>query len=106
MPGELSPSILEARSDAPRRGKGARSSTVEPRLMSCDMAAQYLGVSVNTFRSLSIVPLNIGRRVLWDKRSLDIYVDRLGGQPLALDDRERAIADVERSFLERRAARG
>lgn len=70
-----------------------------PRLMAAELAADYLGVSASTFRTLGIVPLNIGRRVLWDRVSLDIYVDRISGQPLSEDATERAAAEQERAFL-------
>ncbi len=73
-----------------------------PRLMPLDTAAAYFGVSANTFRSLGIVPRNIGARVLFDRRDLDLFADRLGNQPLAADDRQRAMDNVERAFLDRR----
>jgi hypothetical protein len=65
------------------------------------MAAHYLGVCAATFRTLGIAPLNIGRRVLWDRRSLDLYVDRMAGAPLSEDELERAAADQERAMLAR-----
>lgn len=73
-----------------------------PRLMSIELAASYMGLSANTFRNLDIVPLNVGKRVLYDRRSLDIYADRLAGQPLTGDDRDRAASDVEAAFFARR----
>lgn len=69
--------------------------------MSIDMAARYFSVSVNTFRSWGLAPIEQGRRVLYDRRSLDIYADRLAGQPLVGADFERARSDVERDFLGR-----
>lgn len=73
-----------------------------PKLMSLNMAASYFSVSVNTFRSLGIVPIEIGRRVLFDRASLDSYAARRAGQPLDAADRKSAMDDVERRFLERR----
>jgi len=70
-----------------------------PRLMAVELAASYLGVSASTFRTLGIVPLNIRKRVLWDRVSLDIYVNRISGQPLSDHETERAAAEQERAFL-------
>ncbi len=73
-----------------------------PRLMRIGLAAQYLGVSEGTFRSLGIVPQNIGSCVLYDRISLDRFADRLSGQPLSKDERRAEAEAVERAFLERR----
>lgn len=73
-----------------------------PRWMPIDLAAAYLGVSANTFRGWGIVPIERGRRVLYDRRSLDAYADRESGQPLTDPERERAAKDVEEAFLARR----
>lgn len=70
--------------------------------MSIEMAAAYLSVSPNTFRSLGIVPIERGRTVRYDRRSLDLYADRMSGQPLTPDERKREAETVERAFLERR----
>lgn len=72
-----------------------------PRFFSVAEAARYLGVSANTFRSLGIVPMNIGRRVLWDRHSLDLFADQLAGKPLDAADRARASNDIEAAFLKR-----
>lgn len=73
-----------------------------PRLMSVELAASYLGVSASTFRTWGVAPVEApGRRVLYDKRSLDIFADRLAGQPLGTSDRARASNDVEAKFLKR-----
>lgn len=77
-----------------------------PRLMSVEQAAAYMGgLSTNTFRALGICPLNIGKRVFWDRRSLDLYADQLAGQPLTTDDEARGMADEERAFRARREQR-
>ncbi|HEX8553640.1 MAG TPA: hypothetical protein VF695_02930 [Sphingomonas sp.] len=73
-----------------------------PRLMSTDVAAQYLGISATTFRSLDVCPINIGSKPLWDRRSLDLYADRLAGQPLSEDDAARVAIEQERAFFARR----
>lgn len=73
-----------------------------PRLMSIDMAAAYFSVSVNTFRSWGICPVEQGRRVLYCRHSLDRFADHLAGQPLAQTDQKAAASDVERAFLDRR----
>lgn len=77
-----------------------------PRWMPIKLAAAYLSVSENTFRGFGIVPVEHGRCVRYDRRKLDLFADRMAGQPL--NDRERALAskDVESAFLERRKSRG
>lgn len=70
-----------------------------PRLMSIDTAAAYFSLSVNTFRSLGIAPIEHGRRVLYDRRSLDIFADHMAGQPLTSGEAERAALDEERAFF-------
>lgn len=53
-----------------------------PRLLSSSLAAEYLGISERSFIRLLddhilLNPVRIGRRVLWDKKVLDLYVDYL-----------------------------
>lgn len=53
-----------------------------PRLFSAPMAAAYLSLGVRTFeykwRSFVLPqPHRIGRRLLWDRKLLDLYVDAL-----------------------------
>lgn len=72
-----------------------------PRLMSIKDAAEYLGVSVNTFRALGICPLNIGRRVVYDRRSLDLYADQLSGHPRWNNTDDSQISDYDRWKAER-----
>lgn len=73
-----------------------------PRLMPIAMAAAYYSMSENTFRLLGITPIERGRKVLYDRRSLDIFADRISGQPIDGVDAERAAIDQERAFLARR----
>lgn len=55
-----------------------------PRLFSAPMAAAYLGISERTFekhwRSSRLpAPHRLGRRLLWDRKLLDQFIDRLSG---------------------------
>ena len=59
---------------------------IVPRLLNADLAALYLGVSKRYFLdcvSKHKLPasVSIGRRVLWDRRILDQFVDALVGLP-------------------------
>jgi hypothetical protein len=57
----------------------------EPRLLDEDTAAAYLGISKTRFRARwkekreLPQPHRDGRRLLWDRRLLDRYVDALSG---------------------------
>jgi predicted DNA-binding transcriptional regulator AlpA len=53
-----------------------------PRLLGSDMAAAYLGISERMLDHLRSradfpVPVRIGRRMLWDRKALDAFVDSL-----------------------------
>lgn len=59
---------------------------IKPRLIDVDQAARYLGISPKTIRNrigpkaekpFPIKPRRIGRRVLFDIRQLDAYIDSL-----------------------------
>lgn len=55
-----------------------------PRLLSAPLAAAFLGVSPRTFEKLWRTgsfphPHRIGRRLLWDRKLLDQFVDVLSG---------------------------
>lgn len=61
-----------------------------PRLLSADHAAIYLGISKRYLldcvsKHKLPAPISMGRRVLWDRRILDQFVDALVGLP-ANDD--------------------
>jgi len=75
-----------------------------PRLMSEPLAAQYLSLGATTLRSQGPQPKRYGRRVLYDRRDLDRWADRLGGQPLTVAEQTQEAAEVERRFLEKRRA--
>ncbi len=71
-----------------------------PRLMSVGYASAYLSISNTTFRTLGIAEQRIGRRVLYDRRDIDLWVDRLSEDPM--DERPRSVAEEERLFFARR----
>ncbi|WP_174298154.1 hypothetical protein [Sphingomonas bacterium] len=72
------------------------------RLLSEDDAAAYLSLGSTMFRGLGIKAKRIGRRVLWDIRDLDAWVDRMDDQPIEETDRARESADEEARFFARR----
>ncbi len=67
-----------------------------PRLFNQDMAAAYLGISSRHFerqwrKYIFPQPLRIGRRLLWDRKMLDLLVDILsdieeGAKPEPVDE--------------------
>lgn len=75
-----------------------------PRLMNVEMAALYLSRSPSTIRTRGPMPKRDGRSVLYDRRDLDRWADRLGGQPLDARAQQEEAAEVERRFLESRSA--
>lgn len=68
-----------------------------PRLMSVGYAAAYLSISSTTFRTLGIAEQRIGRRVLYDRKDIDQWVDRLADDPS--EDRPRTAEEEERLFF-------
>lgn len=51
-----------------------------PRLLSRAQAAEYAGVSPNTFdRHIKVAPLRFGKRVLYDRLAIDRFIDTLSG---------------------------
>lgn len=77
-----------------------------PRLMGVDLASAYLGLSATTLRDKGPAPKEYGKRRLYDRNDLDRWADRLGGQPLTVQEQREEARDVERRFLEKRRARG
>ena len=77
------------------------------RLLSEEDAAEYLAISRTTMRTLGISARRIGKRVLYDRRELDGFVDRMGDGPAAPrpTDDAAARAAEERRFMERREQR-
>jgi hypothetical protein len=77
-----------------------------PRLMGEDMAAAYVSLSATTLRERGPEPRRLGKRRLYDRNDLDRWADRLGGQPLTVQEQVAEASEVERRFLEKRRARG
>lgn len=77
-----------------------------PRLMSEELAAQYLGIGTTNLRENGPQPKRHGRRRLYDIRDLDRWADALSGQPLDEKGEQDEAAEQERRFLEKRRARG
>ena len=77
-----------------------------PRLLSINGVAEYLSVSPNTVRTLNFKPVRIGRRVLFDIRAIDLYVDMMSDLPIPEADRAAASKEQERRFFEGRKRRG
>lgn len=76
-----------------------------PRLMDEPRAAAYLSIGKTTLREHGPKPKRSGRRVLYDRRDLDRWADRLGEQPLDEQAEQEEAAEIERRFLEKRRAR-
>lgn len=74
-----------------------------PRLMSVDQAASYVGISATKLRELGPKVVSIGdmRRVLYDRKDLDRWVDRLSGQPLDAPEIEAETNSIESRLLEK-----
>jgi len=70
------------------------------------MAAAYLSIGTTTLRACGPGPKRQGRRVLYDRRDLDRWADRLNDQPLDEREEQEEAAEVERRFLEKRRAKG
>lgn len=79
--------------------------TAWPRLLSVELAAQYLSLSASTLRAAGPEPKRHGRRVLYDIRDLDRWADRLDGQPPDEPAEEEAAA-YEKRWMDKRRARG
>jgi hypothetical protein len=48
------------------------------RMLGIDEAAIYCGLSPNSFtKHIKVDPIRIGRRRLWDRKSLDVWLDRM-----------------------------
>ena len=67
-------------------GKKKPTLIFEPRLLTVDLAAQYLGLAPKTLRNrlgpkaeapFPVKPKRIGRKVLFDRKDLDAYADNL-----------------------------
>lgn len=67
-----------------------------------ELAAAYVSLSATTLRENGPAPKRYGRRKLYDRIDLDRWADRLGGQPLTVQEQRAEARDVERRFLEQR----
>ncbi|MBB5714859.1 hypothetical protein [Sphingomonas aerophila] len=72
-----------------------------PRLMGVSLAAAYFGICPARFRSIGIRPVRIGRRVLWDRNSLDRFIDAMTGSPVTPRNTGALATAMERRFFER-----
>ena len=72
-----------------------------PRLMSVDLAADYVGIGQTKLRKKGPAVKRIDGRVLYDRLDLDRWVDALGGQPLNDNQRKGEGEDLERRILAR-----
>lgn len=72
-----------------------------PRLMDEPKAAEYLSIGKTMLRERGPRPKKLGRRVLYDRRDLDRWADRLGEQPMDESEELAEAQEVERRFLER-----
>ena len=79
-----------------------------PRLLSRDAAAAYLGISAEHFTAHivgAVIPIEIGRRVLWDVRALDRWLDERSGAGHAPDIKGRLLGALNGDPHEGRQAR-
>lgn len=76
-----------------------------PRLMGAELAAKYVGLSVNSLDRYGPKPKAVGRRRLYDRNDLDRWADALDGQPLDAAQAESHSRDVERDWIRDRAER-
>jgi hypothetical protein len=75
------------------------------RLLNIEDAAAYCGVSPALFeRHVRVLPLRIGRRKLWDRRAIDIWIDRQQENPssFAPDDWLRKLDEHEERQKDKR----
>lgn len=72
-----------------------------PRLMDCQLAARYVGISATYLREHGPEPKRLGKRVLYDIRDLDRWADTLDGQPLEPEDKAKEGDDMARRIRER-----
>jgi hypothetical protein len=76
-----------------------------PRLMSVQLAANYVGLGETAFEALELPAKRIGRRKLYDRHDLDRWADRLDGQPVEAGDEAAESTSVEAQFLQRRRSK-
>jgi hypothetical protein len=55
--------------------------SIPPRLLTTEQAAEYCNVSSNTFEEhVGVNPVRLGKRKLWDRKALDEWLDSLQGR--------------------------
>ena len=52
---------------------------IPPRLLSISGTAQYLGLSKGALCHVPVAPIRLGRRILYDVREIDLWLDRRAG---------------------------
>ncbi len=57
-----------------------------PRCLSRDQAAAYLGIGVTLLAGLSVRPVRLGRRLLYDRIDLDAWLDEHKGRGRAIEE--------------------
>jgi hypothetical protein len=57
-----------------------------PRCLSRDQAAAYLGIGVTLLASLTVRPVRVGRRLLYDRVDLDAWLDEHKGRGRAIEE--------------------
>jgi hypothetical protein len=57
-----------------------------PRCLSREQAATYLGIGVTLLASLSVRPVRLGRRLLYDRVDLDAWLDEHKGRGRAVKE--------------------
>ncbi len=70
---------------------------IAKRGLSLDEAAEYCGVSKNTMTRHGPAPIRIGERIVYDRRALDAWLDRLAGLNSMTDGT--VIEDPEEQLL-------
>src|SRR5687767_9438758 len=94
--------------DKHEKGSAVTEPKIKPRLLSCEQAAHYVGLSPNAFEQEvaagtfpAPVELARVRRRLWDIKAIDAAIDKAMGLMIREDDRERR----KREWLEEQARR-
>lgn len=72
---------------------------IEPRLLGCDAAASYCGLSVPTFRAAcEVIPIKIRSRILYDRRAIDLWIDSLSSQGPHSASHEELLGRLDRAY--------
>ena len=71
---------------------------LEPRCVKAHEAAAYCGVSVNLFKKHGPGPIRMGKRCLYDKSALDMWLDKQSGITSASSEIDQDRAELDRVF--------